>query len=79
MSVREALSKPVFVPVMPRSFWDRDPEVASFVQTLFGKYPLVDLPSRVEEAFPGRAPSKSAIFRYIQFLRGRPAKGFRRS
>ena len=71
MAVKEP-SKPIFIPVLPRSFWERDPEVASFVRTLFGKVRIVDMPARVSEVFPKRAPSKSAIMRYMNSLRGFP-------
>ena len=70
--------KPVLVPLFRRPFWDKDPQVATFVRKLFGKMPIGQMPARVAEAFPGRAPSKSAIFRYMEHLRGNPPEVRRR-
>lgn len=68
------------VPTLPRSWWEKHPEVAEFVRGLFGKMRIVDMPGAVAAQFgPGMKPSKSAIARYMARLRGGPGLGLKPS
>lgn len=62
------------VPLFRRPWWENDPDVADFVRSILGTMPVQDMPAAVAGRFSlDRTPSKSAIFRYMNVLRGRPA------
>jgi hypothetical protein len=67
------------VPLFRRPWWERDPEVAEFVRSLFGSLPIGDMPMAVATRFsPERAPAKSSIHRFMNVLRKRPIEKRRR-
>lgn len=70
--------KAVKIPLMPRSWWARDPTMAKYVRGLFGKMPITEMPAAVAAKFNRAAPSKSAIVRYMNHLRGGSFKGLKR-
>lgn len=63
------------VPLFRRPWWEKDPEVAAFVRSLFGTMSVHDMPDAIAAKFsPERAPAKSSIARYMNVLRGLPAE-----
>jgi len=73
-------SSKIEVPTLPRSWWKKNPQVAEFVYGLLGTMRILDMPSVVAARFgPELAPSKSAIARYMSYLRGGPGFGQKRS
>lgn len=67
------------VPMFRRPWWEREPEIASFVRGLFGTMRVIDIPVQCATRFgPERAPSKSSIGRYMTALRGGPFRGYKK-
>ena len=42
--------KAVKIPLMPRSWWARDPTMAKYVRGLFGKMPITEMPAAVVQS-----------------------------
>ncbi|MBU3889850.1 hypothetical protein [Methylosinus sp. KRF6] len=56
-----------------RPWWEKDPEVATYLRSIFGTMPVGQMPAAIAARFsPERAPAKSSIFRYMNVLRGLP-------
>jgi hypothetical protein len=64
------------VPTLPRSWWTKHPEAAEFVRGLFGTMRIAEMPAAIAAKFgPDIAPKKSAVARYMSYLRGGPGLG----
>jgi len=72
--------KTVEIPLLPRAWWDIDPELAEATRALFGKIRIIDMPASLAAQFGStrHIPSKTAIARYMSHLRGGPFKGQKR-
>ena len=64
------------VPRFVRPWWDKRPDIAVYVQGLFGTMSVIAMAAECARRFgPGEAPSKSGIARFMTHLRGGEFRG----